>query len=143
MVVVTTLVFLAWLGTYFVNLLVLGQLPEEVRTLAGAGTMAGMLIPAVMATPPMLTRLSPTDQTNYYRAIADAVAVPVIVQDASGYVGQAIATSVYVALLEKYGEEKILFKPEASPIGPKYWRWPSVLPSCSARQSAWRTESST
>ena len=84
--------------------------------LAQAAERAGC--DAVMSTPPMLTRLSPSDQTAYYRAIADAVAVPVIVQDASGYVGQAIATSVYVALLEKYGEEKIVFKPEASPIGP-------------------------
>ena len=41
-----------------------------------------------------------------------------IVQDASGYVGQAIPLAVYVELLERYGPEKILFKPEASPIGP-------------------------
>jgi hypothetical protein len=50
MVVATTLFFLAWLGTYFVHLLVLGQLPEDVRTLAGAGTMAAILVPAVAAT---------------------------------------------------------------------------------------------
>ncbi len=41
-----------------------------------------------------------------------------IVQDASGYVGQAIPIRVYVELLDRYGPEKILFKPEASPIGP-------------------------
>jgi 4-hydroxy-tetrahydrodipicolinate synthase len=39
-------------------------------------------------------------------------------QDASGYVGQAIPLHVYVDLLERYGEEKVLFKPEAAPIGP-------------------------
>ncbi|HYW11889.1 MAG TPA: hypothetical protein VE871_08030, partial [Longimicrobium sp.] len=46
----TTLVFLAWLGTYFAQLLVIGRLPEDVRTLAGIGTMLGVLIPAVAAT---------------------------------------------------------------------------------------------
>jgi len=42
----------------------------------------------------------------------------VIVQDASGYVGQAIPLEVYVQLLDRYGADKILFKPEAAPIGP-------------------------
>jgi 4-hydroxy-tetrahydrodipicolinate synthase len=73
---------------------------------------------AVMAVPPALTRLSSAGCNDYFRTIADAVSIPLIVQDASGYVGQAIPLSVYVELLERYGEEKILFKPEASPIGP-------------------------
>src|SRR5262249_22971382 len=46
------------------------------------------------------------------------ISLPVIVQDASGYVGKSIPISVYVELLERYGPEKIVFKPEASPIGP-------------------------
>ena len=49
-IVVTTLVFLAWLGTYFAQLLVIGRLPDDVRTLAGIGVLLGMLIPAVAAT---------------------------------------------------------------------------------------------
>jgi hypothetical protein len=49
-VVATTLVFTAWLGAYFVHLLVLGGLPEGVRTLAGIGTMVGVLVPAVAVT---------------------------------------------------------------------------------------------
>jgi len=68
-------------------------------------------------------RLSPADgrltelQTgDHFRALADAVGVPVIVQDASGYVGQSIPLGVYVRPLEQYGEDIILFKPEASPI---------------------------
>jgi 4-hydroxy-tetrahydrodipicolinate synthase len=44
--------------------------------------------------------------------------LPVIVQDASGYVGQAIPFSVYSELMDRYGPEKILFKPGAAPIGP-------------------------
>jgi dihydrodipicolinate synthase/N-acetylneuraminate lyase len=73
---------------------------------------------AVMATPPLTTALSADSITDYFRQIADAVSIPVIVQDASGYVGQSIPLAVYVDLLDRYGPDKILFKPEASPIGP-------------------------
>lgn len=73
---------------------------------------------AVMATPPITSRVNETGLIEYFRALADCVDVPLIVQDASGYVGQAIPLRVYVELLERYGQEKILFKPEASPIGP-------------------------
>lgn len=55
---------------------------------------------------------------DYFRQIADGISLPVIVQDASGYVGQPIPISVCVSLLETYGSDKIVFKPEASPIGP-------------------------
>lgn len=44
------LAFAAWFGTYFVQLLVLRHLPEGTRTLAGAGTLLAMLVPAVAAT---------------------------------------------------------------------------------------------
>ncbi|MFM7843492.1 MAG: dihydrodipicolinate synthase family protein, partial [Planctomycetota bacterium] len=46
------------------------------------------------------------------------VSLPLIVQDASGYVGQAIPLSVYIRLLDEFGPARILFKPEAAPIGP-------------------------
>lgn len=73
---------------------------------------------AVMAAPPLTTGLSVAAHLDYYRELADGIAVPVIVQDASGYVGRAIPLEVYLRLLERYSDEKILFKPEASPIGP-------------------------
>jgi 4-hydroxy-tetrahydrodipicolinate synthase len=73
---------------------------------------------AVMATPPITSRVSESGLVAYFRALADGVNVPLIVQDASGYVGQAIPLRVYVELLDQYGPDKILFKPEASPIGP-------------------------
>ena len=73
---------------------------------------------AVMAAPPALTRLSIGALADHYRALADAVDIPVIVQDASGYVGQAIPMAVYLELIEHYGPDKIVFKPESSPIGP-------------------------
>ncbi|HEV3439001.1 MAG TPA: dihydrodipicolinate synthase family protein [Gemmata sp.] len=73
---------------------------------------------AVMAVPPLTSRLSESHLIDHFRALADAIGIPVIVQDASGYVGQSIPIGVCVKLLERYGPQKILFKPEAAPNGP-------------------------
>ncbi|MGN6548142.1 MAG: dihydrodipicolinate synthase family protein, partial [Aureliella sp.] len=45
--------------------------------------------------------------------------LPVIVQDASGYVGRPMSIPMQARLLETFGPERILFKPEATPIGPR------------------------
>lgn len=74
---------------------------------------------AVMAVPPLTTKLSQTALVDYFRAIAEGISLPVIVQDASGYVGQPIPLAACVSLLERYGADKILFKPEGAPIGPQ------------------------
>lgn len=73
---------------------------------------------AVMAIPPISTRLPVAAVRDYFVALAEAIAIPVIVQDASGYVGQPIPIAICVELLQRFGRDKILFKPEASPIGP-------------------------
>ncbi|MBX9679167.1 MAG: dihydrodipicolinate synthase family protein [Gemmataceae bacterium] len=73
---------------------------------------------AVMAAPPLTSRLAEAQLFDHFRAIADAVSIPVIVQDASGYVGQSIPIPVCVKLLAEYGPDKVLFKPEAAPNGP-------------------------
>src|SRR5205807_1599498 len=73
---------------------------------------------ALMAIPPMSTALPDAELLAYYSTIAKAVEVPLIVQDASAYVGKAIPLSLCIELLNRFGEAKILFKPEASPIGP-------------------------
>ncbi len=73
---------------------------------------------AVMAVPPLTAKLSESHLVDHFRALADGIGIPVIVQDASGYVGQSIPIGVCVKLLERYGPEKILFKPEAAPNGP-------------------------
>lgn len=89
---------------------------KQALAFAAAAERAGC--DAVMAVPPLTTRLAEPQLVDHFRALADGVGIPVIVQDASGYVGQAIPVGVYVAILERYGPEKILFKPEASPNGP-------------------------
>lgn len=73
---------------------------------------------AVMAIPPISASLPVSETVAYYRALADAIGLPVIVQDASGYVGRPIPISACVELIERYGPDKIQFKPEGAPIGP-------------------------
>lgn len=73
---------------------------------------------AIMAIPPISTALPTAALHDYFCTLADAVPVPLIVQDASSYVGASIPTEFYVRLLDEYGPQKILFKPEGAPIGP-------------------------
>lgn len=73
---------------------------------------------AVMAIPPVATSLGSQATAAYFASIARSVSVPLVVQDASNYVGASIDLSVYQKLFEEFGEQRILFKPEASPLGP-------------------------
>ena len=63
---------------------------------------------AVMAIPPVNTGLSDQEVLEYFRQIATAVEIPVIVQDASSYVGQEIDLSVYTRLIDEFGAELIV-----------------------------------
>lgn len=77
---------------------------------------------ALMAIPPISSALPDDELLAYYVTLAEEVALPLIVQDASGYVGQAIPLHIHVTLIDRFGPDKILFKPEASPIGPNLSR---------------------
>ena len=57
---------------------------------------------AVMAIPPISTRLPVAAVRDYFIALADGVGIPIIVQDASGYVGQPIPIPVCVELLRRF-----------------------------------------
>lgn len=92
---------------------------ESIReALDFAGHAEGLGASAVMAIPPVSTPLSGPRTCDYFAAIARGISIPLVVQDASSYVGAAIDMSVYMTLLEKFGEHRIFFKPEASPLGP-------------------------
>lgn len=78
----------------------------------------GLGASAVMAIPPVATSLSGARTAGYFSAIAKGISIPLVVQDASSYVGAAIDLGVYLRLLEEFGDERIYFKPEASPLGP-------------------------
>lgn len=72
---------------------------------------------ALMAIPPVATASTEMDLLDYFCRLVESVQIPVIVQDASGYVGQSMSLRFQVALLEQFGVERIWFKPEAPPIG--------------------------
>ena len=73
---------------------------------------------ALMAIPPIATSLPEDELWRYFCELADCVDLPLIVQDASSYVGGALSIDLFLRLLNRFGENKILFKPEAAPIGP-------------------------
>lgn len=73
---------------------------------------------AVMAIPPVSIAAMTGDVLAYYERIIKAVSIPVIVQDASGYVGRAMPVELLAELLSEFGD-RIAFKPEATPIGPR------------------------
>lgn len=73
---------------------------------------------AVMAIPPVATGLGSVATCDYFATIAQSVSIPLVVQDASGYVGAAIDLGVYLDLIDQFGSDRIYFKPEASPLGP-------------------------
>lgn len=73
---------------------------------------------AVMVNPPLTTSLSNEDLYAYYGSILDATEIPMIVQDASGYIGRPLSIELQVKLLDNYGT-RVYFKPEAVPIGPR------------------------
>lgn len=74
---------------------------------------------AVMAIPPVSVAVEDDELLAYYRRIIEAIQIPVVVQDASGYVGRPMPIAMQAQLLNTYGPDRVLYKPEASPIGPK------------------------
>ncbi len=74
---------------------------------------------ALMAIPPVSIGLGEPELLRYYTRILHAIQIPVIVQDASGYVGKPMPIAMQARLLDEFGPERVQYKPEASPIGPK------------------------
>lgn len=74
---------------------------------------------AVMAIPPVSIGIGESELLAYYTRILEAIRIPVIVQDASGYVGKPMPIAMQARLLDEFGPERVQYKPEASPIGPK------------------------
>ena len=74
---------------------------------------------AVMAIPPVSVAVGEDELLRYYERIIRATEIPVVVQDASGYVGRPMSIPMQAKLLQAFGAERVLFKPEATPIGPR------------------------
>lgn len=73
---------------------------------------------ALMAIPPISEALPDSEVKAYYKAILNGTGIPLVVQDASGYVGRPFSIQLQAELLDEYGP-RVLFKPEATPIGPR------------------------
>jgi 4-hydroxy-tetrahydrodipicolinate synthase len=72
---------------------------------------------ALMAIPPLSVACGESELKAYYAAILDATTLPLVVQDASSYVGQPMTAQFQAELFNELGE-RVLFKPEAAPVGP-------------------------
>lgn len=73
---------------------------------------------AVMVIPPVSVAVGEDELKRYYETIIQSIQIPVIVQDASGYVGRPMSIAMQAGLFNEYGD-RVLFKPEATPIGPR------------------------
>ncbi len=73
---------------------------------------------ALMAIPPMATSCDDAELFHYFSSIIESVDIPVVVQDASGYLGRPLTIELQAGLFDKFGD-RALFKPEAQPIGPR------------------------
>jgi 4-hydroxy-tetrahydrodipicolinate synthase len=69
-----------------------------------------------MAIPPLAVELSAEELGKYYTRILQAVTIPVILQDASGYLGHSLPVETQLRLFEEFSD-RVLFKPEAKPVG--------------------------
>ena len=70
---------------------------------------------ALMAIPPVATAATQDELSGYFERILKATSIPLIVQDASGYVGLPMPISLQASLLDRY-PGRVLFKPEAEPV---------------------------
>ena len=73
---------------------------------------------ALMAIPPTAAESLEDELADYYRGLLEATGVPVVIQDAGGYVGRPMSIGLQAQLLDEY-PGRVLFKPEAVPIGPR------------------------
>ena len=82
---------------------------------ARAAEQAG--VTALMAIPPTNTRASAAEVIAYYESILAATSLPLVVQDVSGYVGAPLPIAAQADLFHRH-PARVLFKPEAQPLGP-------------------------
>jgi 4-hydroxy-tetrahydrodipicolinate synthase len=72
---------------------------------------------ALMAIAPLSVAAGEDELRKYFAAILDATDIPLVVQDASSYVGKPMTAQFQAGLFNEFGE-RVLFKPEALPVGP-------------------------
>lgn len=68
---------------------------------------------------PSTTALSEDQMFQYYRDVISSVDIPVIVHHAKSYAKNPLSIDTQVRILDEFGEQRIMFKPESSPTPPK------------------------
>jgi dihydrodipicolinate synthase/N-acetylneuraminate lyase len=76
---------------------------------------------AVMAIAPVTVAIDVSQLRRYFERLVTAVAIPVVVQDAGGYVGTPLPIEAQAQLYADFGD-RVAFKPEAPPAGPRVTR---------------------
>jgi 4-hydroxy-tetrahydrodipicolinate synthase len=76
-------------------------------------------VDAVLVMHPATIPLNDDGMVEYYSAVIEAIDIPVIVHHAKSLAKQPLGIAAQACLLEKYGEERVLFKPEAQPTPPR------------------------
>ena len=72
---------------------------------------------ALMAIPPLSQALPEEELQAYFEGVLEEVGIPLFIQDASSYVGRSMSVDFQADMFRRHGQ-RILFKPEASPLGP-------------------------
>jgi len=76
---------------------------------------------AVMAIAPVTVAIDVSQLRRYFERLVTAVAIPVVVQDAGGYIGASLSIDAQAQLYTDFGD-RVAFKPEAPPAGPRVTR---------------------
>lgn len=76
-------------------------------------------VDAVLLMHPATTALSAEDMYRYYADVIEAIDIPVVVHHAKSYAKVPLAVETQARLLQEYGADRVLYKPEASPTPPR------------------------
>lgn len=101
-------------GLSTVTISVGAETKKEAVSYAEAAERSGA--DAVMAIPPVAVSLPEIKVFEYYKVIHDAINIPLVIQNASGYLGHSFSVTMQVRMRNELGE-RIYFKPEAPPLG--------------------------
>lgn len=71
----------------------------------------------LMVNAPLTLALDDGELYGYFSRIVETSSLPVVVQDASGYIGRPLSVGLQAKLFLEFGA-RVAFKPEAPPIGP-------------------------
>ncbi|MFG2906707.1 dihydrodipicolinate synthase family protein [Kitasatospora sp. NPDC048286] len=76
-------------------------------------------VDALLVMHPATIPLDDDGMVAYYSEVIESVEIPVIIHHAKSLAKQPLSIAAQVRLLEEYGEERVLFKPEAQPTPPR------------------------